>query len=350
MGKPRIVIVDDDFSYVIPLQSKFVYEFLDDVEIEIITKESYLQEFFQNLQKIDVLVVDAKFYSEELGKHEIQHIFVMTEEQNDEASYPDDVHVIFKYTNVKGIFLEIVGISNLKIPMKSDKQDPKMILVTSASGGTGKTTIALGLATALSDMYKRVLYLEASRLQTFQYFMKDSTPIVNQQIYAKLLQGGKNIYQEIKGEFRQEKFSYMPPLKAALMSFGIDYRIFGGIAKAAKESGEYDFVIVDVDITFDDIKAKMMNLADYVLVITEPTAKSVYSANLLVSNINNSGADKYLFICNKYNVESQNVLEITDSMQYKVDEYVEKFDDYEVMKCEQFGMQESIRKIAFLLI
>lgn len=350
MEKPRIVIVDDDFSYVIPLQSKFVYEFFDDVELEIITKESYLQEFLQNLQRIDVLIVDRKFYSEELGKHEIQHIFVMTEEQNDDTSYPEDVHVIFKYTNVKGIFLEIVGISNLKIPMKNDKQDPKIILITSASGGTGKTTIALGLATALSDMYKRVLYLEASRLQTFQYFMKDSTPIVNQQIYAKLLQGGKNIYQEIKGEFRQEKFSYMPPLKAALMSFGIDYRIFGEIAKAAKESGEYDFVIVDVDITFDDIKAKIMNLADYVLVITEPTPKSVYSTNLLVSNINNSGADKYLFICNKYNVESQNVLEITESMQYKVDEYVKKFYNYEVMKCEQFGMQESIRKIAFLLI
>ena len=35
MEKPRIVIIDDDFSYIIPLQSKFVYEFLDDVEIEI---------------------------------------------------------------------------------------------------------------------------------------------------------------------------------------------------------------------------------------------------------------------------------------------------------------------------
>ena len=44
MEKPRIVIIDDDFSYIIPLQSKFVYEFLDDVEIEIITSEDYVED------------------------------------------------------------------------------------------------------------------------------------------------------------------------------------------------------------------------------------------------------------------------------------------------------------------
>lgn len=156
MEKPRIVIIDDDFSYIIPLQSKFVYEFLDDVEIEIITSEDYVETFFQKIQKINVLIINKKFYTTSLVNHEINHIFIMTEEQDDQTTYPNVEHLIFKYTNVKGIFLEIVGISDLKIPRKNDKQKPKIVLVTSASGGAGKTTIALGIATALSDMYKRV--------------------------------------------------------------------------------------------------------------------------------------------------------------------------------------------------
>ena len=45
MKKPRIVIIDDDFSYVIPLQSKFIYEFLDNVEIEVITERDCMQSY-----------------------------------------------------------------------------------------------------------------------------------------------------------------------------------------------------------------------------------------------------------------------------------------------------------------
>lgn len=350
MEKPRIVIIDDDFSYIIPLQSKFVYEFLDDVEIEIITSEDYVETFFQKIQKIDVLIINKKFYTASLVNHEINHIFIMTEEQDDQTTYPNGEHLIFKYTNAKGIFLEIVGISDLKIPRKNDKQKPQIVLVTSASGGVGKTTIALGIAAALSDMYKRVLYIEASQLQSFQYFMQDDSPIVNQYIYEKLMQPDKGLYQSIKGQFRNEKFDYVPPFKAALMAFGIEYRIFGQIAKAAKESGDYDYIIIDADSTFDEMKANMIRMADYVLMITEPSSQSIYKTNLFVSNISNNRSGKYLFICNKYNVENQKTLNVADTMKYKTDEYIEEIDKYADMKCGQFGMQEGIRKVAFLLM
>lgn len=350
MEKPRIVIIDDDFSYIIPLQSKFVYEFLDDVEIEIITSEDYIETFFQKLQKINVLIMNKKFYTASLVKHEINHIFIMTEEQDDQTTYTNGEHLIFKYTNVKGIFLEIVGISELKIPRKRDKQKPKIVLVTSASGGVGKTTIALGIAAALSDMYKRVLYIEASRLQSFQYFMQDDSPIVNQYIYEKLMQPDKGLYQSIKGQIRNEKFDYMPPFKATLMSFGIEYRIFGQIARAAKESGDYDYIIIDADSTFDEMKANMIRMADYVLMITEPCSQSIYETNLLVSNISNNSSGKYLFICNKFDAENQKTLNVADTMKYKTDEYIEEIDNYADMKSGQFGMQEGIRKVAFLLM
>ena len=37
-------------------------------------------------------------------------------------------------------------------------------------------------------------------------------------------------------------------------------------------------------------------------------------------------------------------------MNYKTDEYIEEIDNYTEMKCKQFGMQEGIRKVAFLLM
>lgn len=283
MKRPRIVIVDDDFSYIFPLQSKFIYEFKDAADIEIISERQYYEDFFQEMQKIDVLIIAETFYKAELGRHEIREIFVMTEEQ--EASIeqvPDNVHILFKYTNVKGIFIEIVGISHLTMPEKKENDDPQIITVTSANGGVGKTTIALGIAAALSDMYKKVLYIEASRMQTFQYFMQDSSPVINQVIYSRFSNPDREIYFGIKSEIRKEKFDYLPPMKAALMSFGIDYNIYEMIAKCAKESGDYDFIVIDADDIFDEAKARLMNVSDKVMIISEETGRSIFSTNRLV--------------------------------------------------------------------
>lgn len=350
MKKPRIVIADDDFSYIVPLQSKFVREFFDEVELEVVTDSEYFEEMFCSPQKIDILIVDEKFYTGNKDKHVIDHVFIMSENQEEDIRPLDHVHVLYKYTNVKGIFLEIVGKSGLTIPVEKNKNIPQIVLVTSASGGCGKTTVALGIASALSGMYKRVLYVEASRLQTFQYFLNDAGPIKKQNIYAKLLHPGKTIYQEIKSEFRTQAFSYMPPLETSLMAYGIDFSVYGMIAKSAKLSGDFDFIIIDADVTFDDAKAKMMGVADRVLLVTEQTPQAAYATERLVANINNIETDKYLFICNKYSKKNENIFMSKGAQNFKIDEYVDEFDSYNNMSCAEFSKEETIRKIAFLLI
>ncbi len=350
MQKPRVVIVDDDFSYIVPLQSKFIREFFDEVELEVVTDPEYYAEMFRSPQKMDILIVDKKLYMGDQDKHVINYVFIMSEDQDDDIRPHENVHVLYKYTNVKGIFLEIVGKSGLKIPTKESKNIPQIVLVTSACGGCGKTTVALGIASALSEMYKRVLYVEASHLQTFQFFLEESEPIKKQNIYAKLLHPERNIYRDIKSEFRVQSFTYMPPMETSLMAYGIDYSVYGMIAKSAKLSGDFDFIIIDADVTFDDSKAKMMSVADRVLLVTEQTPQAVYATERLVANINNIETDKYLFVCNKYSKEKENVFMTKGSLNFKIDEYVDEFDCYNNMSCAEFEKEETIRKIAFLLI
>lgn len=351
MEKPRVVIAEDDLTYIGPLQSRFIYEFFDDIQLEVITDESYFEEMFQSLQKMDVLILNDKFYREDFEKHEIKNIFVLTETQDAGEEKAEHINTLYKYTNVKGIFLEIVGKSGLKIPTQNETKDPEIILVTAASGGTGKTTVALGVAAALSDMYKRVLYIEASCLNTFQYYLKNQEPITRQEIYTRLFHAGPNIYQEIKIELRKEKFTYMPPLKGALMAYGInDISLYGKIAMSAKASGEFDYIIIDADSIFDNSKADMMNIADKVIFVIEHTPQAAYAANILVNNISNIDAGKYLFICNKYTKRKKDTFLIQGSNNFKIDEYVDVFEDYNNMSCEDFAKVEMIRKIAFLLI
>ena len=108
--------MEEDFSYAAPLQAKFIYEFLDTIELEVITEAEIAKKFFDELQKADVLIVSKEWYVSDMNRHDIKHIFIMSEEQQDEMEVEERCHVIYKYTNIKGIFLEIVGKANLKIP------------------------------------------------------------------------------------------------------------------------------------------------------------------------------------------------------------------------------------------
>lgn len=195
MEKPRIIIMEEDFSYAAPLQAKFIYEFLDTIELEVITEAEIAKKFFDELQKADVLIVSKEWYVSDMNRHDIKHIFIMSEEQQDEMEVEERCHVIYKYTNIKGIFLEIVGKANLKIPKKNETAESKVIVVTSAEGGSGKTTVAIGLAGALSDMYKKVLYLDASKIQTANPLLEEP-PLVNQMIYNKLTHKSASVYSE----------------------------------------------------------------------------------------------------------------------------------------------------------
>lgn len=113
MGKPRIVIADADEAYIAPLQQKFIEAFFDKIDLEIITEEECFRSLFSAPQKMDILVVSEAFYSIELQRHNIENIFLMTEQSSDGQTSDLLVNKIFKYAkNVKEIFHEIIGSSS----------------------------------------------------------------------------------------------------------------------------------------------------------------------------------------------------------------------------------------------
>ena len=76
MANPRIIIADEDFDYIIPLQNKISEEYFNEVELEIITEKAYFNEFFCCSQTADVLIISENLYSHALLRHDISYIFV----------------------------------------------------------------------------------------------------------------------------------------------------------------------------------------------------------------------------------------------------------------------------------
>lgn len=353
MSRPRVIIADEDRGYIIPLQLKFVKEYFNQIDLEIITDRQYFLELFSTPQKAEILILSDELYDSSLQKHNIGYIFVMTEQSEESEAGDLNINKLYKYTSVKEIFNEIVGKSKGAFHIGSDeKQETRVILVTSANGGTGKTTIAMGVSAFLTKYYKkRVLYLNASRLQNFQYMLDNDAPVTSPEIYMKLQSPTGQIYEEIKHVLRKESFSYLPTFKAALMSVGLEYSVYGKIALSAKKSGDFDFIMIDAESALDEDKARLLDIADRVVIVTEQSVNAVEAVNALISNINGMKSDKYIFICNKFEKESYNALiSPTVKLKFTVNEYVDKFVVNGIPKCEKLSEKDGIKKTAFLIL
>ncbi len=354
MSKPRVIIADTDANYVIRLQTKFAEEFLDDIDLEIITDLEYFHLLFQSPQKVNILIVAEEMFDPSLQKHNIGSIFLMTEQITEGMTTDLRENRIFKYSSIREIFNEITGkgANSLKFE-RNIRQKPKLIVVTSAIGGAGKTITAMGICAGLFRQYKRTLYIDAEQLQTFSINLEEQSPITDHAAYMGLMQKNGAIYQALKSNIRTEVFDYLPPFRASLLSLGLEKNLYLTLVDQAKESGDYDYIVVDTDSVFDYEKAELMNRADRVVVVTTQSQKSLLATNRLMSNINDSNSDKYLYLCNNFDRYENNRLLVdadTPAPKFTVGEYVRHFAHADTMKAEELQNVAEYQKMAFLLL
>jgi cellulose biosynthesis protein BcsQ len=291
-------------------------------------------------------------YTPYLQKHNIANIFLMVEQYEEGETGELNINRLFKYSSIKEIFNEIIGKSAGALNVHGNAiQETQIVLVTSANGGAGKTTVAMGMAACLSQNHKKVLYINASKLQMFQHHLNNQTAISSQEVYSKLMNPGDDIYRDIKHVIRFEQFYYLPAFKAALMSIGVPFNVYEKIALSAKNSKEYDFIIIDAESSFDEDTIRLYDIADKIVIVTGQSDNTVHATNILISNLNCVSPDKYIFVCNKFAKEEYNAL-ISPSMivKFSVNEYIDAFDSNGAVSCKELSEKSGIRKTAFLIV
>ena len=349
MEKTRIILADTDYNYLAPLELKFIEELNDEVQLEVITDRDYFKELFSKPQNVDILVVSEEMYGPELWKHHIACVFVLTEEADTRAERGSGIIELFKYTSTKEIYNGILSIAHGILQPSGKKAETTAILVYSPTGGCGKTTIALGISAALAMQYKKVLYIDAECMNTFQHHV-ESPVFLSEGIYREFMYPSADIYERIKSNIQSDRFDYLPPFGFALSSLGISFSVYEELIAATKVSGEYDYIIIDTDSSFDDKKASLMAHVDRILLLTGQNRASVYAVNTLMKNINHSNMDKYIFICNGFDPQRDNMLESNEiSLNFVVSGYVRHYDNLESSSLQETGGKADIQKITFLI-
>ena len=351
MVRPRVIIADSDIEYIIPLQMKFAEEYGDKIDLETVSSRDFFCSLFSIPQSAEILIVSEELFDASLLKHNIGNVFLMTEQPNYAPVNANNVTCLDKYTSIKEIFNAVIGKSGLA-PKVHVNKSTQTVYVCSASGGTGKTTVAMAIGAALSKQYKRVLYINASHLQSFQRVLKNGSAVTSPDVYAKLISGRGNVYENIKHVIRNEGlFSYIPPFKAALISLEIPFSVYKNIISSAKESRDYDYILIDSNAPFDESNVELLNLADKVIVVTEQSPASVFATDTFVANLNGVTPETYIFVCNKYDEGLENALTSQPSgLRFTVNDYIARIPDFDKYTLFDLADDRGIGRVAFLLL
>ena len=299
MRKKRIVLLYQDTKYILPIVAKLVEMYDEHCEFSLFSDVEVFEKELEKDIGIDVLVTDKKFFSEKYYKLRINDILLFTD---DEKEFSEDtsklnVQLVYKYLSVKEIINEICSCSVLRGIEESEGIVTDLIVVYSPIGGAGTTTMALGLAEALTNKHKKVLYINVGQLQNHAFKFKDRTPLDDITV-KRFKETDINFYESIKSRIRVEGFFYLPPFPRCLASLDLqDRHVVQAITKI-KETGVYDFIVIDTSSELNECNSELMAEAENVMVVGKPDEESRYKLKVFLGAIDCTDKSKFRFVCN----------------------------------------------------
>ena len=103
MSKMRIIIADTEKKVVSALETKFLYELRDDVDLEVITDAEYFSVFFAKPQTADILVCGEELFTEDIKKHGIKKMFLLCEQAGTGSTEDLSVELVLKYSSPQAV-------------------------------------------------------------------------------------------------------------------------------------------------------------------------------------------------------------------------------------------------------
>ncbi len=349
MAKHKIIIAETDPEYVIPLELRFLEELPSDTELEVITEPEYFRSFFAQPVNAEILIVSRELYSPELKKHSFKRIFVLTE-ADDAPDEPDGtVQNIYKYTSLRYIYSQVMfSLTGDAESGEAAAKETQVIVVHSAIGGAGKTSVAMGLCGCLTQNFRKVLFIDAEYVQDAHFFFRDGSAVPTEVITKARLQGD-NMFQLIRPYCRHEMFDYLPPFRGSLSAMNLSYSFYLDLIRNIKATRQYDDIVVDTDSIFDTEKNALLSAANRVVLITMQDAYSAMKTDVLLNCADLTDDSKFMFVCNRFQSDRPNAL-LDSSGRYMISSYIGQTDMGPVPTVERLTAVGEIQRIALDLL
>ena len=170
-------------------------------------------------------------------------------------------------------------------------RETKIIAFANNKGGSGKSTTCSNIGYVLAKEGYRVLLVDADMQQNL------SLSFFEEEEVLAFSESGENLFTAIKDEcdasafIRKTKYENLSLLPSGILMSGAEFELYGKkdmektlarVLAGAKQSGEYDFILIDSPPTLGMLVMNIMCAADHLLIPIEASPWGLFGlANML---------------------------------------------------------------------
>jgi Mrp family chromosome partitioning ATPase len=181
----------------------------------------------------------------------------------------------------------------------------QVLTIFSASGGTGKTTVAMNLIRQAGERGLRTFYLNMEPLNaTSLIFGKGEPDSLSRLLYS--LQA----YPERWGEQLEQLCRHQPQLRTDFLDapdhpaerLALTSELLITLLERLRSSGRYDLIVIDPDSGAGDWHQQLLEMSDRIVWLAVDDAQSLHKTNLLLRHWQahlGDGFKKLTFVMNK---------------------------------------------------
>ncbi|MGI5872676.1 MAG: AAA family ATPase, partial [Bacillota bacterium] len=146
----------------------------------------------------------------------------------------------------------------------------KVVAIYSPIGGCGKSLISIALSRKLKKLDQKVLLAGCDDLQSFSVFF-DQIEYADDELAKELREVDDNTYWTILRNIGIHEFSYLKPFERVPHAVGVGRTQFSSFLDLMKQKKDFDFIILDIGSRVDEAGVTLMEKADEIVLVTEPT-------------------------------------------------------------------------------
>lgn len=279
--KIKLAILDSDRNYLEKMHAAFIRRYSDKLEIYLFTSAFSALESLA-ASKIDVFLINkAVDLPAERIPSDCMYAYLSDvpgiERYNDKP-------VICKFQRMDMIFKQILDVyaMNRNVVLGSDYSDVKgkVILFFGAGGGMGTSSVAAGCAVRFAGKQKKVLYLNLQKLSgADMYFTGEGQRGMTDLILA-LQDSDASLRLQLQSWVREDTTGvcFFAQAKTALDMMELDAECTLRLLSELKKHSDYDYVILDADLTLDPESLEVYKVADEIVMVSDHSKEAAVKA------------------------------------------------------------------------
>ena len=298
MNKIVIIIADQDPEFYRSLMVSLLEKYDDDtMSLFITTDQTHLDARIAMQQEVDIVLVNEAFYRPDQNWMKVRNTMVFTEHPDRDPG-KEGLMFVHRYTRLQTLIHLIDSmVEEKRNAADNRKKQARVIMVTSTTGGVGKTSVALALTKQLNRHNKTALYLDAETIQDYNTYTGSDFVMSASAQQELIFSDGHRLSLLLEEIAHHDDLFYLPQMELALISYDKSLEIYANMINHLKEEGTFQYIVVDTEHVLDGIKTDLIEISDQLIMVTDASGQSLGKYRKLKESINIK--DKSRLILNK---------------------------------------------------